>query len=352
DYQNDISKLKAIKSANIVIGKPSEEIFLCPICNNDLSLPDIKHEHNIAEEDKVNHEVNTLVRRIREIDLLINSERDQHHQFTFKLNDLFDEQLRTRRMLDEESRSMITPYLSERDGLASELATVRQKSKQLHHSLKIRNQQKSIGEYIDDLTNRIDALNVKLESLKESAPSMTEVLNNLGKKLDAYLKKVKIKDRLEVGIDETSMLPTLRQRLYKDITSGGLRTILSIGYFLSLLEYAVENNTNLPAFLMIDTVGKYLGKTQTQYNETDKNQDKAEEISDPSKYNNMYEHIIDIAEFAEMNDVRCQMILVDNDVPAGIQEKYSGFVVAHYSSEGRNNLPLGLIDDAIPLKSS
>jgi hypothetical protein len=42
----------------------------------------------------------------------------------------------------------------------------------------------------------------------------------------------------------------------------------------------------------------------------------------------------------------CQFILVDNDVPDHIVDKLSGFIVAHFSSERINGLPVGFIDDA------
>ena len=48
---------------------------------------------------------------------------------------------------------------------------------------------------------------------------------------------------------------------YKNINSGGLRTIISISYLASILEQKLSKDTNLPGLLMIDTVGKFLGKT-------------------------------------------------------------------------------------------
>ncbi len=347
DYQTDISKLKAIKTAKDQIGELPSELFNCPICDNHLSLDSIKHEHTIDESDKVNQEVNVLTRRIRDLDSLLVTERGKHHSLSLKIKSLYQDQEKLRRILDEESATMITPYLSERDGISKELATVKEKENQLNNSLRIRNQQRNIFDELDRLISRIEVLQKDLDKLRLSAPSISEVLSKLGDSLNRYLTKVNIKDRRDVRITPSSYLPELRNREYKDITSGGLRTILSIGYLISLFESALEDSVNLPAFLMIDTVGKYLGKTQEKYTETDTNADSNENISDPSKYHNMYEYMIDVAEKAEEKNVTCQIILVDNDVPIGIQEKYAGFVIAHYSNSGRNGLPVGLIDDAV-----
>ena len=98
---------------------------------------------------------------------------------------------------------------------------------------------------------------------------------------------------------------------------------------------------------MIDTVGKYLGKTtKDKYIvQTSHTADEQEGISDPLKYQNMYEHILEISMRAEKKEVPCQIILVDNDVPETFVNRYKAFIVAHYSSTGDDGLSVGLIDD-------
>ncbi|MFK5948942.1 MAG: hypothetical protein QM500_09275, partial [Methylococcales bacterium] len=94
-------------------------------------------------------------------------------------------------------------------------------------------------------------------------------------------------------------------------------------------------------------VGKYLGKTHSRYNnETSLPEDSKEGVSDPLKYQNIFEYIIKISEEYERNNKICQFILVDNDVPDHIVDKLSGFIVAHFSSERVDGLPVGFIDDA------
>jgi len=139
----------------------------------------------------------------------------------------------------------------------------------------------------------------------------------------------------------------VRDTEYQNITSGGIRTITCIGYLCSFLRESLITEMNYPAFLMIDTVGKYLGKTQDKYrDETSANADYLEGVSDPSKYQNIFEYIINLSEQFESKQKICQIILVDNDVPEKIVEDLSGFIVAHFSSERRNGLPVGFIDDA------
>ncbi|MGE6436482.1 hypothetical protein [Shewanella baltica] len=68
--------------------------------------------------------------------------------------------------------------------------------------------------------------------------------------------------------------------------------------------------------------------------------------SDPEKYQNIFEYIIELAASYEEKNRICQFILVDNDVPDHIVNDLSGYIVAHFSSERVNGLPVGFIDDA------
>lgn len=346
DYVSDIDKLKAMQKARVVIGAPSISTFNCPICDTQVDLSKIKEEYKIDDSDKANHEVNALNRRIRDLDILVQNEREKLALLSQESDILAKDQVKARRLLDEESKQMITPYLSERDGVAAELATVTEKIRQSDHSLKVRNQQRLIFSEIERIELHLASLLEKLILLRKNTPSVENILENLSNILRSFLIKVSIKDPRNISLNPTGFLPVLRNRNYVDITSGGLRTILSIGYFLSFFEHSISHSSNIPAFLMIDTVGKYLGKTQSQYSETIKSEDERENVSDPLKYSNMYEYMINLVDRAALTGVPCQIILVDNDVPISIQQKYAGFVTAHFSSEGANGLPFGLIDDA------
>jgi hypothetical protein len=46
---------------------------------------------------------------------------------------------KARRLLDDESKQMITPYLSQRDGLSAELAKLEERRRQITHAIKVRN---------------------------------------------------------------------------------------------------------------------------------------------------------------------------------------------------------------------
>jgi hypothetical protein len=138
----------------------------------------------------------------------------------------------------------------------------------------------------------------------------------------------------------------LRNRDYRDVTSGGLRTILSIGHFLSVLACSANRSSNHPGLLMIDTVGKYLGKTDSKYSETDPAEDQKEATSDPKKYMNLYRAMLSYCEDVEKKSGSVQIIVVDNDLPPSIEETSPSAIAAYFRSDGRNGSSRGLIDDA------
>ncbi|HCF7768911.1 TPA: hypothetical protein NIK61_002826, partial [Vibrio cholerae] len=238
-----------------------------------------------------------------------------------------------------------------RDFLVREIAKNQQTRDALVSSLKVRNKQHDIAEKIGKIDSDIVSLKEKLEQLQKNAPSISDVLKKLGGHFDEFLSKIKINNHSGIKIDERTFLPVIRNIEYRNINSGGMRTIASIGYLYSILKSKLSMDTNLPNLMMIDTVGKFLGKTPENWNtQTDVLADIEEGVSDPEKYKNLYKSLIDLAQEFSTEGKLCQIILVDNDLPPEISETYRHLLVAHYRTNGVNGLPKGLIDDWSGLK--
>lgn len=347
DYDNDIDKVEAALSANQKIGEIVKTPQPCPICETPLEdVADIEPFISSGTSPLI-IELDSLKKKRKGIQSLISELSEKQREASSAYFTVNEDLNKARELLDTESESMITPYLTQRDALVKELSAKRQIRNQLVVNLKIRNSQKSIHDQYMQCNAEVTRLEERLEELKKSAPSLENVLSELADNLNKFLKKVNIKNRRGISISPKNFLPVIRDREYATITSGGLRTISSIGLFLAIMEYAIDNKINYPAILLIDTVGKYLGKTSKakHQDETDTAADVEEGLSDPDKYKNMYEYMFDLAERAENKGLNCQIILVDNDVPDFFVSNYKPYIVAHYSSTGENDLPKGLIDD-------
>lgn len=349
EYFNDIAKFKSSLEAREIIGDVAEEIALCPVCDNTLQLGAAKQRFKIAPEDKIKQELNFLKKRIKDTEQIVGDCKKQWEIDKSSLNLLTEDEQRARKLIDQNTKELTSPYLAERDMFVSQLGEFGQKRTDLVTRLKVRNQHNLLTVTMKSLETSIDQLKDRLEQLKKDAPSMTVVLSNLANNLKEYLDYVKIKDPSGISFTTDKFVPVVRGIEYGNITSGGLRTIVGIGYLCSLMQEALTTQMSYPSFLMIDTVGKYLGKTKTQIqykDQTSKEDDSKEAVSDPLKYQNIFEYIIQLADKYEQENKVCQFILVDNDVPDHIIGNLSGFIVAHFSSERVNGLPVGFIDDA------
>lgn len=351
DYSNDIEHLEALREAGDLIGHKNITSSNCPICDTKISLDEIKLQLEVSENISIDDEIRSIKSKLRSTVAL---EESQHKEIVRLDNALLERVVdrdRIKFMIDEEISQYVSPYLHERDRIVSAISELKEKKSKYAHFLKIRNQQNLLIKDAKRLESAIKILKDKLESLKKDFPDFDGVLKSIGNSLNSYLDNVKIKNRTDVSISDSSFLPIVRARNYEKITSGGLRTVVSIGYFSSILEEGISSETRLPAFLMIDTVGKYLGKTKEKYlDQTDKESDAEEGISDPDKYNNIYRHLIDLAVRFEDVGRGCQIILVDNDVPISVQDEHRGFIVAQFDDTGLEH-PIGLIDD-VGLKST
>ncbi|MEE5107994.1 exonuclease SbcC [Pseudomonas alliivorans] len=347
DYENDIQKINGIKTSSSRLGEVSITQAPCPVCDNVVSVEDQASSYQLNSDAMLNDELKSLSKRKNNLNVLISDLQEQQRTLLKDQAIFKSDILKARDLIDTEARGMITPFLTQRDTFVQEIAKHQQIRKKLADDLKIRNQQEKIYRSYELLKASITSLEEQLEKLKQNAPDLDGILSVLGNHLNAYLKSVKIKNRTNIGIRKSTLAPVIRDRDYYKITSGGLRTITSIGYMLSLLEYSIDHDINHPRFLMLDTVGKYLGKTtKAKYvKETVASEDSQEGISDPEKYQNIYESILATANRADELGVPCQVILVDNDVPDSFVSRFRAYIVANFSSTQNNGLPSGLIDD-------
>lgn len=346
DYENDIGKIKASLSSKEIIGREIGAQTNCPVCETVVSIEDLSERFDLPSDQRLKNELTSITRRSRDLKQLIVDNRGDLNRATSFLSLLYEERTKARDMMDEELASSISPYLTERDAIIRELAQFDERREKAAHSLKVRNKQSAIADKIARLQGTIEKLKLKRDELEKSSPSLEDVVKDLGADLNKFIQQVKIKNHHGIGIDDKSLFPKVRNVEYRKINSGGLRTIVSIGYLTSILSQKLRKETNIPGLLMIDTVGKFLGKTpEDQLIGILENADDFDGVEDPEKYKNLFETLIRVAEKFDNENKLCQIILVDNDIPRDVAYKNKGFEIAHYRSSGVNQLPIGLIDD-------
>lgn len=346
DYQNDIDKLESSLSAKEFIGRDIQEKTSCPVCETIIDIGDISDKFDIPSDTRLKSELTSIKRRSKDLKQLISDNRSDLNSSNSLLAELYLEKNKARQIMDEELANSISPYLAERDAIVKELAQLDERREKAVHSLRVRNKQAALADQIGRLDGTIEKLKIKLDGLKKDAPSLDKVLKDLGVDINKFIQQVKIKNHHGVGIEEKTFFPKFRNIEYRNINSGGLRTILSIGYLASILLQKLRKETNIPGLLMIDTVGKFLGKTPENSDDTHIGSEKdIDGVADPEKYRNLFDALVAVAEEFDDKGKLCQIILVDNDMPRDVVYENKGFEIAHYRSNGINGLPIGLIDD-------
>ncbi|MBB5321886.1 AAA family ATPase [Marinobacter oulmenensis] len=346
DYENDINKIDAGLSAKQVVGAEIEETTSCPVCETVVEISEISKKFDMSSETRLKSEKTSIKRRLKDLKGLIDENINSLDAANSTLDELYAERNKARRMIDEELAKSVSPYLAERDAIVEELAQLDERREKLVHFLRVRNKQELVADQASRLEATIIKLKKSLSELKDNAPSLEEVLKDLSTDIDKFIRKVKINNHVGVGIDGKTFLPRVRDTEYRSINSGGLRTVASIGYLATILRQKLRKETNIPGLLMIDTVGKFLGKTpEDSEGSFEGDSSDVEGVADPEKYKNLFDALIDIAEEFDAEGKLCQIILVDNDIPPSVAYENVGFEVAHYRSNGVNDLPVGLIDD-------
>jgi len=343
DYAQDIQKLKT--SIHLSEKLPdTHKTMDCPVCSNILVFENLTREVLNTNPELLEQELKSLNRRTKDISTIIEENRNEVFTLEAEVNQTYERINQAKNLLDNQTKELISPFLAQRDGLLTAKAKFLEALNHAEYTLRIRNQLTEVAKRSAKIAVELEKLNISLEELKANTPTVEFVTNNIADYLKAFLDFVKMNNVYGVSIDGRTFLPKVREKEYWQLTSGGVRTLVSVGYFISLLQNSVNHTTNHPNFLMIDTVAKYLGKTKAEYLlETDKSEDIKEGLGadDPTKYINMYTYLINLC----TGRTDLQIIVVDNDIPQKIEAGLKGAVVKQFSMDGHNNLPRGFIDD-------
>ncbi|AZJ21767.1 hypothetical protein CT694_19820 [Bacillus wiedmannii bv. thuringiensis] len=348
DYNNDINKLQlSLKIKDSLYLKNTQNVE-CPLCNNFIDEIELKEEFIETNEELLKREINSIRNRLKGLNNINEDLREEIYFLEEKIEKLKRDLQQASKMLDISSKEFVSPFIKQRDIYISELSSVNERLNKIEYFLKIRNQLKELNEKEELLREQIRKLNEKLDKLKENMPSIESVLDKISLYIKEFLEFIPIRNAYGIGISDKKFLPVVRGREYSDLTSGGLRTLTSIGYIVSLLKNSLLTDTHYPSLIMLDTVGKYLGKTKKDEKDTNVNEDKKEQLDDPSKYVNIYKFLDEMSISFINKQIKHQIIIVDNDFPNELKEKYMKYVVKRFSVEEEDGFERGFINNATP----
>lgn len=342
EYANDVRKMNATIEAITKLPKMQDKNLDCPVCDSVVPITKLKVQFIDSSPESIKGELNALRRRMRDLNIiyegLISEQAHEEQELKKKVEELNEMKV----LLDQQTVEIVSPYLSQRDALSYKAGTVQSDIKNIQHFYKIRLQQSINDAAIVEIERNLTELRQSLAQLKENAPSLTNIFTELGRSLTEILNFVRIKNVFNISVSARTYLPIIRNREYETITSGGVRTISSFAYYLSLMIYATEHPVNYPSFLMVDTIAKYLGKTKDKdLAETNVADDVAEGMTDGSKYENIYKYLLTLQKFKDS----FQLIVVDNDIPEALSEELQPYIRKRFSTTNAAGAEIGFIDD-------
>lgn len=346
EYQSDIEKVKSvIEAINKLPNKSNIKLDVtCPLCQSTMHIENLDDEFVITDEETLKNESKSLNKRNKGLKILIEEQRNNIYDKEKRLVNLNGDLVAARELLDIKSVEYVTPYIQQRDSFISKRASVLEERNNLIYLIKVRKQQEQIYNQINIVSSQLKGLREQLTELKKTTPTSQQIRNRLADVLEDFIRNVGVRNPHGISISDKNFLPVIRNKEYSELTSGGLRTIVSVGYFLSHLANGLTNSSNLPSFVMIDTISKYLGKTKTKYlSKTDKVADMSEGVNDPTKRINMFKYLIRLhKKYSEEH----QIIIVDNDIPNELELLLREFTVKRFSVDGKTGFEKGLINDA------
>lgn len=344
-YLNDVKKYKATLKIDNPFLRTTISDFDCPLCLSKVKLESLLDNSETSDTLFIKKEISLLNEKSKNLNALIYLQKKEIDELENEKSELELELNKLGNKLNTTASEFINPILATRDVLLSKKTEMEEKTKQYIKELKTRNQVEIIHNEIVQMTKNIEDLKIELNELKDKAPSDIDVKNKLGDSIKKLIENIGLQNIHGVSIDKSSFLPVFRDKHYSKITSGGVRTALSFSYFLALLERTIEKDLNKPPLLLLDTIGKYIGKkSNARYlDETDINEDNHEKLrNDPEKYSNMYKELLRVIDFGTKKNKSIQIIVVDNDNPGN---EYDEFVRKKFSITPKEGFEIGFIND-------
>jgi hypothetical protein len=307
----------------------------CPLCQKEQCR---STGHGRISLEVLESEKKSIQRKILNLNSLIDDVRNGIEL------DLIEEQS-ARNTIAEIQYTFDSTYAKEVSELIESISLLEKQKVDLLSNKKIMDRDRSIINRLDIINSEeiniervMNRLGGDLIKAKENSEDSDDVIERLSNEFNSYMIN-SLLNNVESSMVDDKLDYIVRDKPFTKLTSGGVRTITSLGIFLSKFIYALKYNSNIPTFIMIDTPGNNIGR----YRQQDVN---SEDISSDQKvYEQVYQQFLSIAEYASDNDKDFQIIVVDNDLAVSASDHKDVFNIAKRFSKHDPNFDYGLIND-------
>ncbi len=333
-YLQDLDHLSISKLTREALSNRHDDHNLtidCPLCSSPVSVTS-----ELLTEQDIDTEIKSIKNRLSGIDVALSSLDQERVKLQQHKNQIDIYLYESSQKFDEENISKLSPIISAIEAAEKGKAIINLELTELHRHSAIVSKYQEADKTIDAKRGLVARLRQSLKSVSEGLVGLNEILGKLNVYLKDYLALSGLKNVSGVNIDN-KFIPFFRGISYYNTSSGGVRTITSIGSFLIRFKLLVKEFGYLPTFLMIDTPGQNIGRYVRQ--------DEDRESSDPQLYENIYKQLITAIDVAKTKGQKSQIIVVDNDLPNILEENPTDYHLVKRFSKFGGDYDKGLIND-------
>lgn len=314
NYQKDLLELNATIETQYKLHN-NEHTIICPICSSSLEAKSIEYQ----SVEVIQKSVKQVENKINLVSDIIKNEETSLIKSKKELTEKIDIKNILLSSLAKYEDNIRAPFISDLESLNKLIEQFTNRLNFITEAKRIHNKIVEMKKNISTLEDRIKNIDEKIGELEKTLAFKKAFFKKIDNDYSIYMNNFKINQYNDKSyISSNDYFPYYNDSIIFNHTSGGLLECVQIAYLISLLDRKVDDQSlNHPGFLMLDTIGKYLGTINTD-----------DEINDPKVYEEIYKLLID-------KSFNSQIIIVDN-TPPPIANKYISYT---FYSDGR-----GLVD--------
>jgi hypothetical protein len=213
----------------------------------------------------------------------------------------------------------VSARAAELQSVASEVATTRANLDWTQRYLELIERQAAKTSLLDDLKAQKEAIEENIENHRSGVSTAEENIQALEERMLDYLTRLhvpRLGELLTVRINRQNYLPEVSTRTFDELSSQGLKTLVNVAHALAHHAVAIDRNLEMPGLLVLDGVSANSGKEGFEF----------DRIVD------MYELFDEVA--SAYGD-ELQLIVVDNDLPAEVNDKLASAIMLTLSQSDR-----------------
>lgn len=298
----------------------------CALCGNELT--DLESEEIAA----LKLEKKRLASKTKELVEFIEKQDFEIQEISKEIEKLILKRAKSEEKLNAAQQVYISPLIAQIEELNREIGEIDKQIENIDSANKVQLELADITTELRTTELRYEELVNQIKDLENENVNFDLLIKQLSKIFYNTLKAFDFPKLSDAYISEKNYLPYVRNVKYDNLGSGGAVTLITIGYFVSILKTSIQlKKTYHPCLLMLDTIGKNLGTVENTIDE--------DEFRDHKIFRLMVKYL---SEFANDNKDRVQLILINNNITDDVSQED---IIVQFDGNGTHGLKYGLIDD-------